>query len=92
MFTCTVELSAAVDTAVTVTPMLTGPDGMITLTPPSLSVAPYTSTGQIASVSMADDGTYTCSAVVMSASSFISDSAAGSATLDVNVQLGWCTK
>ena len=91
-FTCAVELSAAVDTAVTVTPMLTGPAGTIPLTPPSLSVAPYTSTGQIASVSVSDGGSYTCSATVTSASSFISNSAAGSATLDVNVELGWRTK
>ena len=91
-FTCAVELSAAVNTAVNVTPILTGPAGTIPLTPPLLSVATYTSIGQIASVSVSDDGTYTCSAVVTSASSFIFDSAAGSATLGVNVELGWCTK
>ena len=75
--TCTVELSPAVDVPVTVNTVWTGPDGFMTTNtaqPVMGSTTTYTSTTMVSSFGRDQSGNYTCTANVISSSSFLTDS------------------
>ena len=91
--TCSIELSEAVNIAVTVNTVWSGPPG--TQFTPTTSVATrmtattYTSTATISSVETSDSGEYTCTATVSSTSnSFVL--ASGGATGSTSVTVGMC--
>ena len=91
--TCSIELSEAVDIAVTVNTVWSGPSGaqFTTSTPVAtrMTATTYTSTATISSVGTSDSGEYTCTATVSSTSnSFVL--ASGGATGSTSVTVGMC--
>ena len=76
--TCSIELSEAVDIAVTLNTVWSGPPGtqFTTSTPVAtrMTATTYTSTATISSVETSDSGEYTCTATVSSTSPFLIDS------------------
>ena len=76
--TCSVELSEAVDIAVTVNTVWSGPSGTQFTTTTSvatrMTATTYTSTATLSSVGTSDSGEYICTATVSSTSPFFSDS------------------
>ena len=91
--TCSIELSEAVNIAVTVNTVWSGPSGTQFTTTTSvasmLTATTYTSTATISSVETSDSGEYTCTATVRSTSnSFVL--ASGGATGSTSVTVGMC--
>ena len=89
--TCSIELSEAVDIAVTVNTVWSGPSGTQFTTSTSvatrMTATTYTSTATISSVETSDSGEYTCTATVSSTSnSFVL--ASGGATGSTSVTVG----
>ena len=76
--TCSIELSEAVNIAVTVNTVWNGPPGTQFTTTTSvatrMTATTYTSTATISSVETSDSGEYTCTATVSSTSPFLTDS------------------
>ena len=76
--TCSIELSDAVDIAVTVNTVWSGPSGTQFTTTTSvatrMTATTYTSTATISSVETSDSGEYICTATVSSTSPFLIDS------------------
>ena len=71
--TCTVELNSVMDVPVTVNVQLSDPasGSPLTTTPPSMSGSTYTFTAIAQIVSLAQSGTYMCTASLNSSSSFL---------------------
>ena len=91
--TCSIELSEAVDIAVTVNTVWSGPPGTqfttITSVATRMTATTYTSAATIGSVGTSDSGEYTCTATVSSTSnSFVL--ASGGATGSTSVTVGMC--
>ena len=91
--TCSIELSEAVNIAVTVNTVWSGPPGTQFTTTTSvattMTATTYTSTATISSVGTSDSGEYTCTATVSSTSnSFVL--ASGGATGSTSVTVGMC--
>ena len=88
--TCSIELSEAVDIAVTVNTVWSGPPGTQFTTSTSVATmvtaTTYTSTATISSVETSDSGEYNCTATVSSTSPFLteSDSFSGRETIGMN--------
>ena len=76
--TCSIELIEAVNIAVTVNTVWSGPPGTQFTTTTSvatrMTATSYTSTATISSVETSDSGEYTCTATVSSTSPFLTDS------------------
>ena len=73
--TCAVELSPAMDIAVTVNVQLSDPSGRtLATTPPAVSGSTYTFTTTIVIVTLAQSGAYTCAASLNSTSPFLTSS------------------
>ena len=74
--TCSIELSEAVDIAVTVNTVWSGPSGtqFTTSVATRMTATTYTSTATISSIETSDSGEYTCTATVSSTSPFLTDS------------------
>ena len=91
--TCSIELSEAVNIAVTVNTVWSGPPGTQFTTTTSVAsmvtATTYTSTATISSVETSDSGEYTCTATVSSTSnSFVL--ASGGALGSTSVTVGMC--
>ena len=87
--TCSIELSEAVDIAVTVNTVWSGPSVTQFTTTTSvatrMTATTYTSTATISSVETRDSGEYTCRATVSSISPFLIDSEGTSGMHTVNI-------
>ena len=87
--TCSIELSEAVDIAVTVNTVWSGPPGTQLTTTTSvatmMTATTYTSTATISSVETSDSGEYTCTATVSSTSPFLTDGEGTSGMYNVTV-------
>ena len=91
--TCSIELSEAVNIAVTVNTVWSGPPGTQFTTTTSdatmMTATTYTSTDTISSVETSDSGEYTCTATVsLTSNSFVL--ASGGATGSTSVTVGMC--
>ena len=86
-FTCTVELSPAVDVPVIINVQLTNPAGnpLTTTSTPLLSGSIHTSTAMVSSFGRNQSGNYTCTATVSSPFLFFTDSGPQSTTIKVTV-------
>ena len=92
--TCTVELSAAVDVAVTVNTVWTGPAGFMTTNtaqPVMGTTTTYTSTAMVSSFGRDQSGDYICAATVSPKPSSLFLIRGGSQLRIVNVTTGMAT-
>ena len=83
--TCSIELSEAVNVAVTVNTVWSGPSGNTTSVASMVTASTYTSTATISSVGTSDSGEYTCTATISSTSPFLTDSEGVSGMYNVTV-------
>ena len=87
--TCSIELSEAVNIAVTVNTVWSGPPGTQFTTTTSvatrMTATTYTSTATISSVETSDSGEYICTATVSSTSPFLTNSEGVSGMYSVTV-------
>ena len=90
--TCTIQLSQAVNTGISVSAMWSGPSGA-QFTTSSVTVTTtrtYTSTATISSVRTSDSGDYMCTATVSSTSPFLTRSREVSGMFNVDVGTNIC--